>query len=89
MIACVSPADFNVSETLSTLRYADRALQIKNKPVVNMDPHAAEINALQDIIQKLRAVPPPLGRAISAHQFSPKLDRRYGMEYNTMCYLRL
>lgn len=54
MIACVSPADYNVAETLSTLRYADRALQIKNKPVVNLDPHAAEVNMLKDIIQKLR-----------------------------------
>ncbi|XP_017067635.1 chromosome-associated kinesin KIF4 [Drosophila eugracilis] len=54
MIACVSPADYNVAETLSTLRYADRALQIKNKPVVNLDPHAAEVNHLKDIIQKLR-----------------------------------
>ncbi|KAH8420065.1 hypothetical protein KR009_005470 [Drosophila setifemur] len=54
MIACVSPADYNVNETLSTLRYADRALQIKNKPVVNLDPHAAEVNMLKDIIQKLR-----------------------------------
>lgn len=54
MIACVSPADYNVAETLSTLRYADRALQIKNKPVVNVDPHAAEVMMLKDIIQKLR-----------------------------------
>lgn len=54
MIACVSPADYNVNETLSTLRYADRALQIKNKPVVNVDPHAAEVMMLKDIIQKLR-----------------------------------
>ncbi|XP_046867068.1 chromosome-associated kinesin KIF4A isoform X2 [Drosophila willistoni] len=54
MIACVSPADYNVAETLSTLRYADRALQIKNRPVVNLDPHAAEVNQLKDIIQKLR-----------------------------------
>ncbi|KAH8387539.1 hypothetical protein KR093_007683, partial [Drosophila rubida] len=54
MIACVSPADYNVAETLSTLRYADRALQIKNKPVVNVDPHAAEVLMLKDIIQKLR-----------------------------------
>ncbi|XP_016939393.3 chromosome-associated kinesin KIF4 isoform X2 [Drosophila suzukii] len=54
MIACVSPADYNVAETLSTLRYADRALQIKNKPVVNLDPHAAEVNMLKNIIQKLR-----------------------------------
>lgn len=54
MIACVSPADYNVAETVSTLRYADRALQIKNKPVVNVDPHAAEVMMLKDIIQKLR-----------------------------------
>ncbi|KAH8257523.1 hypothetical protein KR038_011017 [Drosophila bunnanda] len=54
MIACVSPADYNTAETVSTLRYADRALQIKNKPVVNQDPHAAEVNMLKDIIQKLR-----------------------------------
>ncbi|KAH8420668.1 hypothetical protein KR222_010399, partial [Zaprionus bogoriensis] len=54
MVACVSPADYNVNETLSTLRYADRALQIKNKPVVNLDPHAAEVMMLKEIIQKLR-----------------------------------
>ena len=35
MIACVSPADSNVEETISTLRYADRARKIKNKPIVN------------------------------------------------------
>lgn len=54
MIACVSPADYNVDETLSTLRYADRARKIKNKPIVNQDPKAAEINRLNGIIQKLR-----------------------------------
>lgn len=54
MIACVSPADYNVAETLSTLRYADRARKIKNKPIINQDPHAAEINKLKGIIQKLR-----------------------------------
>uniref|UniRef100_A0A1B0C5I3 Kinesin motor domain-containing protein n=1 Tax=Glossina palpalis gambiensis TaxID=67801 RepID=A0A1B0C5I3_9MUSC len=54
MIACVSSADYNVSETLSTLRYADRARKIKNKPIVNQDPHATEINRLKGIIQRLR-----------------------------------
>uniref|UniRef100_T1H4S6 Kinesin motor domain-containing protein n=1 Tax=Megaselia scalaris TaxID=36166 RepID=T1H4S6_MEGSC len=54
MIACVSPADFNQEETHSTLRYADRAKQIKNKPIVNQDPHAAELNRLKGIISKLR-----------------------------------
>lgn len=47
MIACVSPADDNHYETLSTLRYADRARKIKNKPIVNQDPKAAEIARLK------------------------------------------
>ncbi|RZC35221.1 chromosome-associated kinesin KIF4A, partial [Asbolus verrucosus] len=54
MIACVSPADYNVEETLSTLRYADRARKIQNKPVVNEDPKAAEINRLKKTIQDLK-----------------------------------
>ena len=41
MIAALSPADYNYEETLSTLRYADRAKQIKNKPRINEDPKDA------------------------------------------------
>uniref|UniRef100_A0A7N6BS51 Kinesin motor domain-containing protein n=1 Tax=Anabas testudineus TaxID=64144 RepID=A0A7N6BS51_ANATE len=44
MIACVSPADSNMEETINTLRYADRARKIKNKPIVNVDPRAAEMS---------------------------------------------
>ena len=47
MIACVSPADSNMKDTLNTLRYADRARKIKNKPVVNIDPQAAEWASLR------------------------------------------
>ncbi|PSN37848.1 hypothetical protein C0J52_20777 [Blattella germanica] len=54
MIACVSPADYNLEETLSTLRYADRARKIKNKPIINQDPKAAEIANLKHQIQELR-----------------------------------
>lgn len=54
MIACVSPADYNLDETLSTLRYADRAKRIKNKPIVNEDPRAAEIKNLQKTIKELK-----------------------------------
>lgn len=43
-----------MDETLSTLRYADRARKIKNKPVVNQDPKVAEINRLNNLIQDLR-----------------------------------
>lgn len=50
MIACVSPADSNMEETLNTLRYADRARKIKNKPVINRDPQAAEIYRLKQLV---------------------------------------
>nr|XP_020666131.1 chromosome-associated kinesin KIF4A [Pogona vitticeps] len=56
MIACVSPADSNLEETLNTLRYADRARKIKNKPIVNMDPQAAEINRLRLQVQELQVL---------------------------------
>lgn len=51
MIACVSPADSNLEETLNTLRYADRARKIKNKPVVNIDPQMAELNHLKQQVK--------------------------------------
>ncbi|XP_065345553.1 chromosome-associated kinesin KIF4 isoform X1 [Cloeon dipterum] len=54
MIACVSPAAGNLQETVSTLRYATRALKIKNKPVVNADLKAAEISELQTQLKNLR-----------------------------------
>ena len=41
MIANISPADYNFEETLSTLRYADRAKHIQNKPFINTDPKDA------------------------------------------------
>uniref|UniRef100_A0A7N6C1L0 Kinesin-like protein n=1 Tax=Anabas testudineus TaxID=64144 RepID=A0A7N6C1L0_ANATE len=53
MIACVSPADSNMEETINTLRYADRARKIKNKPIVNVDPRAAEMSRLKQQVQKL------------------------------------
>lgn len=43
MIACVSPSDINHEETLNTLRYADRARHIRNKPKINRDPVAAQV----------------------------------------------
>lgn len=56
MIACVSPADSNLEETLNTLRYADRARKIKNKPVVNFDPQAAELQRLKQQVQELQVL---------------------------------
>ncbi|KAM4660117.1 chromosome-associated kinesin KIF4A isoform 2-T5 [Amazona ochrocephala] len=56
MIACVSPADSNLEETLNTLRYADRARKIKNKPIVNRDPQAAELCQLKQQVQQLQVL---------------------------------
>ena len=47
MIAALSPADINYDETLSTLRYADRAKKIKNKAVVNENPMEKLIRELK------------------------------------------
>ena len=46
-LACVSPSDTNASETLSTLRYANRARNIKNAPVQNVDAHLMIIKRLE------------------------------------------
>lgn len=54
MIACVSPADSNMEESLNTLRYADRARKIKNKPVVNIDPQAAELAMLRQQVNSFK-----------------------------------
>ncbi|XP_024082078.1 kinesin-like protein unc-104 isoform X12 [Cimex lectularius] len=54
MIAAISPADINYDETLSTLRYADRAKQIMCKAVVNEDANAKLIRELKEEIQRLR-----------------------------------
>ncbi|XP_061559067.1 LOW QUALITY PROTEIN: kinesin family member 4 [Phycodurus eques] len=56
MIACVSPADSNMEETINTLRYADRARKIKNKPVVNIDPRVAEMSRLKQQVQELQVM---------------------------------
>ena len=50
MIACISPADYNFDETMSTLRYASRAKSIKNKPKVNEDPKDTLLREYEDEI---------------------------------------
>lgn len=56
MVACLSPADNNYDETLSTLRYANRAKNIKNKPEINEYPKDALLREYQEEIQKLKAM---------------------------------
>eukprot|EP00331_Platyophrya_macrostoma_P018745 CAMPEP_0176472274 /NCGR_PEP_ID=MMETSP0127-20121128/41655_1 /TAXON_ID=938130 /ORGANISM="Platyophrya macrostoma, Strain WH" /LENGTH=958 /DNA_ID=CAMNT_0017867131 /DNA_START=361 /DNA_END=3233 /DNA_ORIENTATION=- len=54
MFANVGPSDKNISETISTLRFALRAKQIENKPIKNLDPKDARIQELLDKIEELQ-----------------------------------
>ncbi|KAL7375207.1 hypothetical protein ABVT39_013832 [Epinephelus coioides] len=54
MIAALSPADINYEETLSTLRYADRAKQIRCNAIINEDPNAKLIRELKHEVERLR-----------------------------------
>jgi hypothetical protein len=55
MIACISPADINFEESLSTLKYANRARNIRNTPVINRDPTAAKLEKMRRRIRELEA----------------------------------
>lgn len=54
MIACISPSDRDFMETLNTLKYANRARNIKNKVMVNQDRASQQINALRSEITRLQ-----------------------------------
>jgi kinesin family protein 3/17 len=54
MIANVGPADMNVEETINTLRYAETAKKIKNKPIINEDPKDAQLRKIQEEIEFLK-----------------------------------
>ena len=55
MIACISPADSNFAESYNTITYANRARNIKNKPVVNRDARDLKLAALLQQITRLQA----------------------------------
>ncbi|KAG7560303.1 P-loop containing nucleoside triphosphate hydrolase [Arabidopsis thaliana x Arabidopsis arenosa] len=55
MIACISPADINAEETLNTLKYANRARNIQNKPVANKDLICSEMQKMRQQLQYLQA----------------------------------
>ncbi|KAL4490988.1 hypothetical protein ABPG72_008724 [Tetrahymena utriculariae] len=54
MIANIGPVDYNYDETISTLRYANRAKSIKNRPKINEDPKDAMIREFQEEINRLK-----------------------------------
>jgi hypothetical protein len=81
MIAALSPADDSYDETLSTLRYANRAKEIKNVPVVNQDPKDALLKEYQEQIKALKSMLSTQGMDASmalegAMQATPARQRR-------------
>ncbi|XP_063957114.1 kinesin-II 95 kDa subunit [Lytechinus pictus] len=54
MVANMGPASYNFDETITTLRYANRAKNIKNKPKINEDPKDALLREFQEEIQRLK-----------------------------------
>ena len=56
MVANIGPANYNYDETITTLRYANRAKNIKNKPRINEDPKDALLREFQEEIARLKAM---------------------------------
>ncbi|XP_077297950.1 kinesin-like protein 98A [Arctopsyche grandis] len=81
MIAAISPADCNYGETLSTLRYANRAKNIINKPTINEDPNVKLIRELREEIDKLRSQIGPHNHSIDNEpQVLATLQRKEAQE---------
>ncbi|ELT98872.1 hypothetical protein CAPTEDRAFT_195907 [Capitella teleta] len=76
MIATLSPAGVNYSETLSTLRYANRAKSIVNKPTVNEDPNVKLIRELREEIQSLKSMLSVRVVYSSGNEVTPKVKEK-------------
>ncbi|XP_050540903.1 kinesin-like protein KIF17 isoform X2 [Daktulosphaira vitifoliae] len=104
MVACLSPADSNYDETLSTLRYANRAKNICNDPRVNEDPKDTMLRQYQEQIKKLKHLLESSNTRLpssSIKDFSykdklrndyqeeiTKLKEKYQEEYNSKCQMQ-
>ncbi|XP_057490138.1 kinesin-like protein KIN-4A [Actinidia eriantha] len=75
MIACISPADINAEETLNTLKYANRARNIQNKPVVNRDPLSSEMLKMRQQLEYLQAELCARGGGVSSDEIQVLKER--------------
>ncbi|KAI3465322.1 hypothetical protein Pfo_021985 [Paulownia fortunei] len=75
MIACISPADINAEETLNTLKYANRARNIQNKPVINRDPISSEMLKMRQQLEFLQAELCARGGGVSFDEIQVLKDR--------------
>ncbi|CAI6345648.1 unnamed protein product [Macrosiphum euphorbiae] len=101
MVACLSPADNNYDETLSTLRYANRAKNIYNEPHVNEDPKDTMLRQYQEQIKKLKELLEASTAQLPTNDISEKeklrqeyqeemgkLREKYQEEYNSKCQMQ-
>lgn len=82
MVATISPAADNYEETLSTLRYADRAKRIVNHAVVNEDPNARIIRDLRDEVDMLK-------QQLNEAQVKKKITHSIKLRYRTAHSMKL
>ncbi|GFO31121.1 kinesin-like protein kif27, partial [Plakobranchus ocellatus] len=71
MICCISPAASNFDESLNSLKYANRAKNIKNKPVINRDIQSIRFEEMQTEIKALRE---ELARQKTTMSIYPDMD---------------
>ncbi|KAJ0984358.1 hypothetical protein J5N97_002714 [Dioscorea zingiberensis] len=75
MIACISPADINAEESLNTLKYANRARNIQNKPIVNRNPISTEMQKMRQQLEYLQAELLVRGGGPSSHEIQVLKER--------------
>ena len=73
MISNLGPAEYNYDETMNTLRYANRAKNIKNKPKINEDPKDALLREYQDEITKLKEQLELLNQGLSPEELAKRM----------------
>ena len=80
MIACISPVDRDFSETKSTLNYAQRARNIRNRVKVNQDKHSRQIIQLQMEIERLRTIVENKEHLTAVEKFFESFDFQWKIE---------
>jgi kinesin family member 13 len=73
MVSTISPSMDNYEETLSTLRYSDRAKRIVNNAIVNEDPNAKIIRNLREEVEMLKRELEKAQEKINADQLADRL----------------
>lgn len=76
MVANIGPASYNYDETLTTLRYANRAKNIKNKPRINEDAKDALLRQYQEEISRLKEKLAQKGTAVQTKKKKKKLPKK-------------